>query len=165
MATEPKVRNIIKRTTLIVRDIEVSKRWYEEVLSLSVWMETDFTLSGQGLAAGKAGDQTRLVILKAEHDKIGMIGLLQWVDPVLPAPPIPDAVTYGLPTFVVETDDATEVARRAERYGGRVHSAPREWSTRGARGEMKHFIGTSVFDPDGHFYEANQVTRIEEPEA
>ncbi|MEM1230953.1 MAG: VOC family protein [Pseudomonadota bacterium] len=165
MATESHVRNIIKRTTLIVRDMAVAKRWYEEVLSLKVWMETDFTLSGQGLAAGKAGDQTRLVILQAEDPKIGMIGLLQWVEPTLPAPPIPDAVTYGLPTFVVETDDAAEIARRATLYGGRVFAEPREWSTRGARGEMKHFIGTSVFDPDGYFYEANQVVRIEEPDA
>ncbi len=165
MATESHVRNIIKRTTLIVRDMEAAKRWYEEVLSLTVWMETDFTLSGQGLSAGKAGDKTRLVILQAEDPKIGMIGLLQWIDPVLPAPPIPDGVTYGLPTFVVETDDAAEIARRSAKYGGRVFAQPHEWSTRGARGEMKYFIGTSVFDPDGHFYEANQVLRIEEPDA
>lgn len=34
----------------------------------------------------------------------------------------------------------------------------------GYRGELRHFIGTSVFDPDGHFYECNQVTAIDEPE-
>jgi len=26
---------------------------------------------------------------------------------------------------------------------------------------MKYFIATSVFDPDGYFYECNQVLRIE----
>ena len=68
-------RNIVKRTTLIVRDMEASKRWYEQVLGMKVWMDTDFVLSGQGLAAGQAGDRTRLVIMRAEHPKIGMIGL------------------------------------------------------------------------------------------
>ena len=156
--------NIIKRATLLVRDIEASKRWYEYVLGMRVWMDTDFVLSGEGLAAGEAGDRTRLVIMQAGDPKIGMIGLLQWVEPPLPAPPVPTAVGYGMPVFVVESEDAARVARRAEELGTPVYCQPRVWSTRGARGETKHFIGTSVFDPDGHFYECNQVTAIDEPE-
>lgn len=158
------VRNIVKRTTLIVRDMEASKRWYEQVLGMKVWMDRDFVLSGQGLAAGKAGDRTRLVIMQAEHPKIGMIGLLQWLEPPWPAPPPATEVTYGAPIFVVESDDAALVAKRAAELGGRVFSPPREWSTRGAEGELRHFIGTSVFDPDGHFLECNQVIRIDAPE-
>ena len=68
----------IKRTTLIVRDIRKSQQWYEDVLGMTVWMDTDFTLSGQGLAAGKAGDVTHLTIMQANDPTIGMIGLLAW---------------------------------------------------------------------------------------
>ena len=160
----PEVPNLVKRTTLFVRDMAASKRWYEHVLGMRVWMDTEFVLSGEGLAAGSAGDRTHLVIMRGEHDKIGMIGLLQWLDPPWPAPPPPTAVGYGMPVFVVESADAAEVARRAEELGTRVHSPPYVWSTRGARGELRHFIGTSVFDPDGHFFECNQVTAIEAPE-
>ena len=162
--TSVQVRNVIKRTTLIVRDIQASKRWYEHVLGMRVWMDTDFVLSGAGLAAGQAGDRTQLVIMQAEHPSIGMIGLLQWLDPPWPAPPPATEVTYGMPIFVVESDDAALVAKRAAELHTPVYSPPHEWSTRGAKGELKHFIGTSVFDPDGHFFECNQVIRIEPPE-
>jgi len=158
-----RILNVIKRTTLIVRDMAASRRWYEEVLGMSTWMDTEFVLSGQGLAIGNAGDRTHLVIMKAEDPKIGMIGLLQWLEPPMEAPPVPDTVAFGAPVFVVETADAVEVARRAAELGTKVHAPPYEWSTTGARGETKYFIGTSVFDPDGYFYECNQVTRIEEP--
>lgn len=155
--------NIVKRTTLLVRDMASSKRWYEYVLGMTVWMDTEFVLSGQGLAAGKAGDRTHLVILRARDPKVGMIGLLQWLDP--PGTPTEPAVSvdYGMPVFVVESQDARGVARRAGELGTRIHSPPRKWSTRGARGELRHLIGTSVFDPDGHFFECNQVVRIEAP--
>ena len=82
-----RIRNIIKRTTLFVRDIQVSRHWYEYVLGLTVWYDNEFILSGQGLAAGQAGDKTHLMILKCEDPVIGMIGLLQWIDPPMPAPP------------------------------------------------------------------------------
>ncbi len=151
----------IKRTTLIVRDIAKSQQWYEEVLGMSVWMDTDFTLSGQGLAAGKAGDVTHLTIMQANDPKIGMIGLLQWVDPPMPAPEdIPTTVTYGNPTFVVEAEDAAASCEAARRLGTRIHSEPYEWSVRGHDGRMKHFLSVSLFDPDGYFYECNQVLRI-----
>ena len=152
--------NIIKRTTLIVRDMEASRRWYEYVLGMKTWMDTDFTLSSTGLAAGKAGDKTHLVILQAEDPTIGMIGLLQWVDPPLPAPDeIPKSVTYGNPTFVVASDDSQQVHDRAVELGTHIHSAPHEWSVRGQNGKMKYFLGLSLFDPDGYFYECNQLLR------
>ena len=71
---------IVCQIGLIVRDIEKSVQWYKDVFGMTVWMDTDFTLSGQGLAAGNEGDVTHLTILQAEDPKIGMIGLLQWVD-------------------------------------------------------------------------------------
>ena len=152
--------NIIKRTTLIVRDIEKSRHWYEYVLGMKTWMDTDFTLSGTGMAAGKAGDKTHLVILQAEDPTIGMIGLLQWVDPPLPAPDeIPRTVTYGNPTFVVASDDAKQVHARAVELGTHIHAPPYDWSVRGQNGKMKHFLGLSLFDPDGYFYECNQLLR------
>jgi catechol 2,3-dioxygenase-like lactoylglutathione lyase family enzyme len=153
--------SIVKRTTLIVRDIEKSVQWYKDVLGMTVWMDTEVELSGVGMACGNAGDKTHLVILQCEDPVIGMIGLLQWVEPILPAPAeIPTSVTYGNPTFVVESDDAVASFEAASRLGTHVHSQPHEWSIRGHDGRMKHFMSVSLFDPDGHFYECNQVLRI-----
>ncbi len=157
------MQNIVKRTTLIVRDIQNSIAWYEQVMGMSIWMETDFVLSGEGLAAGKAGDKTRLAIMQCEDPVIGMIGLLQWIDPPLEAPAeIPRSVGFGNPTFVVTTDDAVATYEAAKAFGTHIHSPPRDWSTKGHDGRTKHFIGISLFDPDGYFYECNQVVRIDD---
>jgi len=152
-----RIRSIVKRTTLIVRDMDTSKHWYQYVLGMSVYYDKEFVLSGQGLAAGKAGDKTRLVILKCDDPEIGMIGLLQWLDPVWPAPPIEYSVGYGRPTFVVASDDATTTHQRASELGTVIHSEPHNWSTLGANNRMKNFIGLSLFDPDGYFFECNQL--------
>ncbi len=147
----------VKRTTLIVRDIEVSSNWYEEVLDMSLYYDDTITLGGKGMAAGKKGDITHLKIYKCSDPVIGMIGLLQWIDPELPAPEeIPTKVDYGNPTFVVDTDNVDEVYKKALTLGTHIHSEPHEWSVRGADGNMINFITLSVFDPDGYFYEINQ---------
>jgi catechol 2,3-dioxygenase-like lactoylglutathione lyase family enzyme len=156
------MRNIIKRTTLIVRDADKATAWYEEVLGLKCWYDSEFVLSGVGLAVGGAGDKTHLVILKAEDPVIGMIGLLQWVDPPLDAPSaIPTRVQFGAPIFVVDSDDARGVCERGRRCGSHIYAEPHEWSTKGADGKMKHFVSTSIFDLDGYFYEINQVLRTD----
>ena len=147
----------VKRTTLIVRDIEVSSKWYEEVLDMSLYYDDTITLGGKGMAAGKKGDVTHLKIYRCSDPVIGMIGLLQWIDPELPAPEeIPTKVDFGNPTFVVDTDNVDEVYKKALTLGTHIHSEPHEWSVRGADGNMINFIAMSVFDPDGYFYEINQ---------
>lgn len=149
--------DIIKRTTLIVRDAEASARWYEAVFGMRRWMDTPFTLSGIQLAAGKAGHVTRLIIMQARDETIGMIGLLQWVDPPMSLPAEqPTEVQFGRPIFVVAADDARATCARAEAAGSRIHCPPRDWQVRGADGQLLDMIGTSFFDPDGYFFEVNQ---------
>lgn len=158
--------NIIKRTTLIVRDMQASVQWYKDVLGLSIYMDSEVVLSGEGFAAGKANDLTHLVILQAEDPVIGMIGLLQWLDPPLPAPDdIPRTVTYGNPTFVVSSDNVHAAWEQALLLGTHVQAPPHDWSIKGANGMIKHFIGVSLFDPDGYFYELNELVRETPPDA
>lgn len=149
--------DIVKRTTLIVRDAERSACFYQTVFGMTRWMDTPFTLSGIQLAAGKAGDRTRLVIMRARDEAIGMIGLLQWIDP--PAAPPEEAVrsvAFGRPIFVVAADDACATHSRAVAAGAHVHCPPRSWQVVGADGATMTMIGTSFFDPDGYFFEVNQ---------
>ncbi len=153
--------DIIKRTTLMVRDGDQSSNWYETVFGMTKWMDTPFTLSGTQLAAGKKGDQTRLIILKCEDDLIGMIGLLEWLDPKMDAPDeLPTEIKFGAPIFVVQSDDAKGAVERARTLGSRIHSEPREWQVTGADGRKKDMIGCSFWDLDGYFYEVNQVVKV-----
>ena len=75
---------IVKRTTLIVRDIEKSRAWYEQVLEMSAYYDDEVVLSGTGMAAGKKGDKTHLVILKCQDPVIGMIGPVSYTHLTLP---------------------------------------------------------------------------------
>jgi catechol 2,3-dioxygenase-like lactoylglutathione lyase family enzyme len=151
--------NVIKRTTLIVRDIEAAKRWYQQVLGMKPYYDDEVVLSGVGMAAGKAGDRTHLIIMQAEDPEIGMIGLLQWIDPPMPAPEIPTSVSFGNPTFVVRSDDCRGTWKAAQALGSHIHADPHEWTIKGANGLIKHFVSIGLFDPDGHFYEINQLER------
>ncbi|QTD55167.1 VOC family protein [Parasphingorhabdus cellanae] len=153
--------DIIKRTTLMVRDGDAASNWYETVFGMTKWMDTPFTLSGTQLAAGKKGDKTRLIILKCEHDMIGMIGLLEWLDPKQDAPEeLPTEIKFGAPVFVVASEDAKGAVERARALGSRIHSEPREWSVTGADGKQKDMIGCSFWDLDGYFFEVNQVVKV-----
>ena len=154
--------DIIKRTTLMVRDAEKAAQWYKQVLGMTRWMDVPFTLLGTQLAAGKKGDKTRLVIMQAEHDTIGMIGLLQWVDPPRDDIPekLPTEIGFGAPVFVVAAEDTRATVERARALGSRVHSEPLEWSVTGADGKVKDMLGASFWDLDGYFFEVNQVVKV-----
>ena len=66
---------------MIVRDAESAADWYSVVFGMKRWLDTPFELSGIGLAIGKKGDKTHLVIMQCDDPVIGMLGLLEWVEP------------------------------------------------------------------------------------
>jgi catechol 2,3-dioxygenase-like lactoylglutathione lyase family enzyme len=151
------VQNILKRTTLIVRDAERSQRFYVEVLGFQPWYDDQIVLGGVGLAAGAKGDRTRLVIVRAQDPQIGMLGLLQFTEPPLPAPSAERTrLGIGDVIFVMQTDDVADVHRRLEAWGARIHAAPHAFEVRGADGHLVRMKTVSFFDPDGYFFEVNE---------
>lgn len=155
---------LIKRTTLIVRDLARSMAFYRDGLGLEVWYDDEVVLSGRGLAAGGVGDRTRLVIMKAEDPVIGMIGLLQWVDPELPEPATRrERLGIGDVIFVLQTGDLEGVMGRLRTLGTRVHAEPHLFEVRGADGRQLRMRSASVWDPDDYFLEINQRLPMEAP--
>lgn len=148
--------NILKRTTLIVANLERSLAFYRDLLGLSVWYDGEIVLSGQSLAAGAAGDRTRLVIMRAADPVIGMIGLLQWVDPALPPAAPRSRLGIGDVVFVMQGDDVVETHRRLAAAGARIFAAPHPFEVRGADGTPLRMTSISFWDPDGYFIELNQ---------
>jgi len=152
--------DIVKRTTLIVRNAERAAAWYETVFGMTRWLDAPFTLSGELLPAGGKGDETRLIIMKAEHEEIGMIGLLEWIEPRIETPSeIPTRVAFGQPIFVMSAADARATCERARAAGSRIHCEPREWSVTGAAGDRRDLVSAGIFDLDGYFFEVNQLVR------
>ena len=104
--------------------------------------------------------QTRLIILKCEDDMIGMIGLLEWIEPKQDAPKeLPTEIQFGAPIFVVASDEAKAALERARALGSRIHCEPRNWTVTGADGKKKDMIGCSFWDLDGYFFEVNEVVK------
>jgi catechol 2,3-dioxygenase-like lactoylglutathione lyase family enzyme len=149
--------DIVRRTTLMVRDAERAAKWYAHVFGMTRWMDTPFTLSGTQLAAGNKGDKTRLIIMKCEDDVIGMIGLLEWTDPKQDAPAeLPTRIAFGVPVFVVQAVDCAATVEQARVLGSRIHAEPLSWTVTGADGKAMDMIGASFWDLDGYFFEVNQ---------
>jgi catechol 2,3-dioxygenase-like lactoylglutathione lyase family enzyme len=151
------MRNLVKRTTLLVRDAGRSLRFYRDVLGMTVWYDDEIVLSGVTLPVGAPGDRTRLVIMRAEDPVIGMLGLLQFTAPALPAPPA-ERTTLGIGdvVFVMQTDDVAAVHARLREWGARIQAAPHAFEVRGADGKPLRMTTLSFWDPDGYFFEINQ---------
>lgn len=147
---------LVKRTTLIVRDVNRSVAFYRDVLGLSVWYDDEIVLSGTGLAAGAKGDRTRLVIMKAQDPVIGMIGLLEFTEPRLPEPAPRTRLGIGDTVFVLQGKDVASVHQRAIDFGARIHAAPHRFEVRGADGRMISMTSLSLWDPDDFFIEYNE---------
>lgn len=152
--------NTLKRTTLMVADAARSRSFYAGVLGFTPWYDNTVPVApGMLPLPGDAGAQTRLIIMRAQDPRIGMIGLLQITAPE-PAPRDRPAapLRVGDVLFVVESGDVAAIAGAVEAHGGRLFAAPYDWSVPAqGTGSPKRLRTTSFFDPDGFFWEASQA--------
>lgn len=145
------MRNIVRRTTLIVRDLGHSARWYEEVAGMTRFNDGEVVLSGKGMAAGKKGDRTHLVIMQCvaprhRHDRPVAVG----------GPAAAGACRDPHVRHLRQPDGRRRLRRCAQAFGARTHSEPHEWFVTGADGVSRCYVSVSLFGPNGYFYEFNQ---------
>jgi catechol 2,3-dioxygenase-like lactoylglutathione lyase family enzyme len=143
----------IKRTTIVVRDIAVSRNFYRDVLGFSVWYDREFVFSGQGFPGTRAGDKCHLVIMEARDPEIGKVGLLQYTEPPLPPAPLPATIGYGHIVLVGDVEDVLELHARLQQAGARIQMPPHIFEVAGADGQHKRMRRCCFFDPDGVFFE------------
>jgi catechol 2,3-dioxygenase-like lactoylglutathione lyase family enzyme len=152
----------IRRTTIIVRDMETSLKLYRDVMGLKINYDTVVTTSGIALPAGAPGAKARLVLLNSNDPYIGWIGLMQWTAPRLRNPgPYPRRMGPGGIVIVTNTDDVPgKCAAAAKVPGVTVTSAPREQIYPGRNGGAPiRVTGCNFFDPDGILIEMNQLQK------
>ena len=75
-----------RRVTMMVNEMEPALHLYRDILGMEIYYDQELTVSGKGLPAGEPNARTRLVLLKCNDPYIGMLGILQYIDPPLPAP-------------------------------------------------------------------------------
>jgi catechol 2,3-dioxygenase-like lactoylglutathione lyase family enzyme len=149
----------VRRATIIVRDMEKSLALYRDVIGLQVNYDTTVQTSGVALPAGEPGATARLVLLNANDPWVGWVGLMEWVDPAIPAGDYPKRMGPGDVVLVLNTDDVPGRCARAKQVPGVSFTAEARLQTYPGRngGPEIRVMGCNFFDPDGILIELNQI--------
>lgn len=150
----------LRRTTLVVRDIEKSLALYRDALGMSVEYDQELTSPGLAMRYGADGqNRSRLVLLKANDDFIGMLGLWQFLDQTEMDTAEPDAADFTPGEIVLlfnsKTLDVTFPAAAAA-PGVKIIGAPKERRYPSPAGEIVVMV-SMLTDNDGHTIELNQL--------
>lgn len=149
----------LRRTTLVVRDMTAALALYRDALGMTVEYDQELTSPRLGRAGSDGKNRSRLVLLKANDDFIGMLGLWQFLDPTefdrKPAD-VADFTPGDIVLLFNSTDLATTFARAAAAPGVRVVSPPAERRYPSPSGEIVVMVSMLV-DSEGHTIELNQI--------
>ena len=148
----------VRRTTLLVRDIDQSLALYRDALGLTVIYDQE--LGGGVDEDGNPRPPTsRLALLRANDTFVGVIGLFhRYTDPEAP----PTENRRPVAGDVIIVINATDLDQRFEKVrnspGVTVHTEPelRVYPTPDGKGEIPVMF-SAIFDPDGFFIEVNQI--------
>ncbi len=153
-----KVPTDFRRATMLVNEIETPLKIYRDILGLETYYDNELVISGLGLPAGEPGAKARLVILKANDPYIGMLGILQYLDPPLPERgEYPKRLGVGDTVFVMSVADAEQAHRELlDVPGVHIKSEPHVSEYPKPDGGVFKLLCMSFFDPNGYFIEANQ---------
>jgi len=157
--------SVVKRTTLLVSDIERSIAFYEAI-GFSIWLDRggdrDPNAEGGGLPLNGKPSYSRIAIMEGQHPEWAMIGLLQFDNPPLPWTRDPDDKTIGTSdaVLVIVTDDIKEVYSNLQTMGATILKEPEDYTSNSVNGRK---FGAIMFvqDPDGYVIELSEVYRIE----
>jgi catechol 2,3-dioxygenase-like lactoylglutathione lyase family enzyme len=151
----------LRRTTLVVRDIENSLALYRDALGMTVEYDEELTSPNLGRAESDGKNRSRLVLLKANNDYIGMLGLWQFLDQTKFDRKPPDAADFtpGDIVLLFNSDDLDAAfARAAKVKNVRVVSEPKLRKYPSPAGDIEVMV-SMLTDPDGHTVELNRLIR------
>ncbi len=148
----------LRRTTLVVRDIERSLPFYRDALGLRVIY--DQKLGGPVGPHGRLlAPTTRLVLLRANDDFIGVIGLMQRLDVTNPVPE--PVYRKAQPGGLILVFNVQDLESRFERICATPHvkvaEPPQRVEYPGSRGGVIPVIFSAVWDADGNYVELNRI--------
>ncbi|MCU0761072.1 MAG: alpha/beta fold hydrolase [Steroidobacteraceae bacterium] len=147
---------LVRRTTLVVHDLEASVRFYRDVLGFELWLENRGQVGPSSLpTAAPPGSPSRFAIMKGRHPWVGMVGLLQYGEP-RPLPRPPAALRPGDAVLMLETTDLEGAWQRMQRAGTPILRPPASSEVTGAGGARWTARFLFAFDPDGHVLEINE---------
>ena len=105
VAEDERIPLDLRRTTLVVRDIDQSLALYRDALGMQVVYDKNLYSPRDAADFDSAERASRLVLLRANDNFIGMLGLLEYRKPRKPEPPLPEK--SFLPGSIVLLSTAT----------------------------------------------------------
>jgi catechol 2,3-dioxygenase-like lactoylglutathione lyase family enzyme len=150
----------VRRTTLVVRNVDRALAFYRDALGLKVVYDQEIVRPPRPDDPTKTERRMRLALLRANDDFIGVIGLLEYTSPRLPEPSgEPQRPGIGDVILVINAADLDQRFERVRSTPGvRVASEPQLTSYPSPDGKGTIPVRVSaVWDPDGYFIELNQL--------
>lgn len=149
---------ILRRTTFLVPDAEAAADFYVEVFGWTRWYDQTLSVDHRFPPAAPDGARAHLVLIKAQDPRIGMLGLMQYLDP-----PFDTAVktnrsrvSMGEAILVIEAQDLDGIHERARARGATIITPPVDWEVPTHDGkDVFRLRSLSMFDPNGIYMEVN----------
>lgn len=149
----------LRRTTLVVKDIERSLEFYGDALGMVVIYD-NLILTPRDASVEEAERALRLVMLRANDDYIGVVGLLQYYKPVKETIDLTGtSFMEGTAVLLFNVDDLTGAFERARNVDGVVvidEPMPVSYPSYDGAGTIDVIVST-LQDPDGFTVELNQL--------
>ncbi len=149
----------LRRTTLVVRDIDLSLQFYRDALGMQVIYDNLIT-TPRGADPDEAERALRLVLLRANDHYVGVLGLLQYFRPIKETVDLAGtAFMEGTIVMVFNLDDLDGSFARATALPGVVvldEPAPVSYPSYDGEGTIDVIV-SSLQDPDGFTVELNQL--------
>ena len=137
----------VKRSTIIVKDMEQSLKYYRDLLGMEVFFQGDIGNPGASQLMGHRISGLRMVVLTVGDSQLGMVGLMELKDPDPPlqATAWSHAVKTGETILVIPTDNMRALHERMLTEGYTVVTAPTRMDVPN-RPEIHEMMAR---DPDG----------------
>ncbi len=159
VAEEDRLPVDLRRTTLVVQDMERSLAFYRDALGMAVVYD-NMIVTPRGADFDAAEKVRRLVFLRANDDYVGILGLLQYTKPVPAHVDLTDTAFNSGTTVLVFNSDTLQAsfdkARKVE--GVVVLDEPGLVSYPSYDGSSTiNVLVSALQDPDGFTVELNQL--------
>lgn len=150
----------VRRTTLVVPDMDEALRFYRDAIGLRVVYDNMVRTPRSASSDEEAERALRLVFLQANDDYVGIIGLIEYTKPRKQEPETRvEPFGIGSTIFVINSENLDEAFARASQVPGvTVLSEPSETTYPSYDGSGTIPVRVSVLqDMNGYIVELNQL--------